>query len=200
MEKTKQAEERIKDREVVLLIGRTGSGKSTDLHCLAGSKFYMTESQNHYEPYDLPNDLLLHVRISASANSETRYIFPFEVDVKTLINKNGSIFLCDTPFNDTAVAYIYTKFPSVESITNALNEALNKDDLNETISEIIESMLEENPILIDPLNPESAKTALKRIVKLTRIEYPNEIFKNITNSKAYDCLIKQVNLHERTID
>ncbi|CAF0717694.1 unnamed protein product [Brachionus calyciflorus] len=99
-----------------------------------------------------------------------------------------------------SVAYIYTKFPSVESITHALNEALNKDDLNETISEIIESMLEETPILIDPLNPETAKKALKKIVKLTRIEYPNEIFKNITNSKAYDCLIEQVNLHERTID
>ncbi|CAF1094485.1 unnamed protein product, partial [Brachionus calyciflorus] len=103
MEKTKQAEAKIRDKEVVLLLGRTGSGKSTTLHCLAGSKFKKIESKDHYEPYDFLNDLLEEVKSSTSANSETRYILPIEVDLKTLINKKGSIFLCDTPgFNDTA--------------------------------------------------------------------------------------------------
>ncbi|CAF0944002.1 unnamed protein product [Brachionus calyciflorus] len=261
MEKTKQSEAKIKDKEVVLLIGRTGSGKSTTLHCLSGSKFRKIESKDHYEPYDFPIDLLEQVKTSTSANSETRYILPIEIDLRNSINREGSIFLCDTPgFNDTAgsevdianmyglfeaikkcksvrlvvfisskslgdryegiiemaellhqmipdieyhltsIAYVFTKFQSVENVKHALEEALKKKDIQDnTILEIIENM-NNSPILIDPLNSESAKNALKTIVKLKGIMYPDEIFKSITNSKAYDCLFEQINLHERAID
>ena len=79
---TKKGAYVIKDQSVILLIGKTGCGKSTTTHFLAGTKLKKVENNE----YVVDNDELIRmghslkkVRISASANSETRSLFTIQL-------------------------------------------------------------------------------------------------------------------------
>ena len=91
-----------------LYIGPTGSGKSTTIHFLSGSKMEKREKfgiKHHIEPVENkenPN-LLTKIKTSPLAESETQFITSTEVSFKSIgLKKIGSICLCDTPgFEDT---------------------------------------------------------------------------------------------------
>ena len=116
-EKAKSAAKRIKDKDVILLLGETGTGKSTTIHFLAGSKMASTcvdigkgVSLRHIapvKPYHI--QALYNVSVSSRAESETRYINVVPVNLSEFKNSTSKriLYLCDTPgFGDTAGAEV----------------------------------------------------------------------------------------------
>ncbi|CAF3745049.1 unnamed protein product, partial [Rotaria sp. Silwood1] len=105
--------ESIRGKEIILLIGETGTGKSTTIQFLTGSKMKKTRIEiasgrflEHITLDGTPKNPQLN-RISSSAlnKSETRYITPVTVPLKDIPGayENDAITLCDAPgFSDTA--------------------------------------------------------------------------------------------------
>ncbi|CAF1013256.1 unnamed protein product [Didymodactylos carnosus] len=106
IKKTDESAELITGQDIILLLGGTGSGKSTTIHYMAGSKMAATRVRelNHIAPVEVTNLALKNVVTSPHAMSETRYITSVPVNFKDIgIQENGGIVLCDTPgFLDTA--------------------------------------------------------------------------------------------------
>ncbi|CAF4248425.1 unnamed protein product [Rotaria sp. Silwood2] len=105
IEKVDDAAELIKNKDIIFLLGGTGSGKSTTIHFLAGSKMIATTigGLNHIAATDIKNPDLRNVTTSPFAKSETRCIRPVTINFDDVgAYHNGSIILCDTPgFEDT---------------------------------------------------------------------------------------------------
>ncbi len=107
MDKTESAAAYIKDKEIVLLLGITGVGKSTTIHFLAGSKLETTKVKGLRHIAYVVNELhpeLKNFVTSPYPRSETRSINPIAINLSDLDPQmNGSIILCDSPgFGDTA--------------------------------------------------------------------------------------------------
>lgn len=96
----------IAGKDIILLFGDTGSGKSTTIHFLAGSKMekVILEGVNHIAPVIIKNPALEAVTTTNSSKSETRYITAVTVDLADLSEfETDTITLCDTPgFGDTS--------------------------------------------------------------------------------------------------
>ena len=96
----------IEQKEIILLLGGTGSGKSTTIHFLGGSKMIQTNVRgiNHIAPTEIKNPDLLKITTSPLSRSETRYMAPVRVnpeDIQAYVDE--SVILCDTPgFEDTS--------------------------------------------------------------------------------------------------
>ena len=103
----------IYQKDIVLLVGATGAGKSTTIQFLAGSK--MEETKVEVEPGrfldhitavgPISNLGLNGVTSSPRNKSETRYIAAVTIPLKEIYgpSKTGDILLCDAPgFADTA--------------------------------------------------------------------------------------------------
>ncbi|CAF1002767.1 unnamed protein product [Adineta steineri] len=111
--KAKKGAELIRDKDIILLVGETGSGKSTTVQFLAGSE--MKEVQVETEPGKfldhitpigpIRNPGLNNVTSSPFHRSETRYITPVTIQLKDILgsHETGVITLCDAPgFSDTS--------------------------------------------------------------------------------------------------
>ena len=96
-----KAADLITGENIILLLGGTGSGKSTTIHYLAGSKMErlkVSGKKYHIAPTEIRNDRLKKVITSSSAKSETRYITTIPVNYSDVgANTAGSVILCDTP-------------------------------------------------------------------------------------------------------
>ncbi|UJR17602.1 hypothetical protein I4U23_004498 [Adineta vaga] len=105
IDKVDDAAELIKNKDIIFFLGGTGSGKSTTIHFLTGSKMIATKvgGLNHIAPTNLRNSDLQYVTTSPFARSETRCITPVTVNYKDVgMIRAGNIMLCDTPgFEDT---------------------------------------------------------------------------------------------------
>ncbi|ETO01626.1 hypothetical protein RFI_35814, partial [Reticulomyxa filosa] len=107
MKKSEEAASEIKDKNVILFLGGTGTGKSTLIHFLAGSKMekQAVDDKPHIAPTKIINKALHNVTCRASAKSETKYITAVPIDLKelgVLSIKLENVVLCDTPgFEDT---------------------------------------------------------------------------------------------------
>lgn len=108
VEDARETGRKIKNQDIVLLLGPTGVGKSTTLHYLAGSKMEKVKLKGltHIKPKSgtVGHAVLRAVTTSPEARSETQrltavpvsYVDPIEEKLQTLI-------VCDTPgFEDTA--------------------------------------------------------------------------------------------------
>ncbi|XP_065663330.1 uncharacterized protein LOC136085791 [Hydra vulgaris] len=110
IEKANKTIQSIENQDVILLLGKTGSGKTATIHFFCGSK--MVEQQVEIKPGEFLNhitakpfsDVLSNFVISCRAKSETRYINPIQINLKDLgALKDKFIILCDSPgFGDTA--------------------------------------------------------------------------------------------------
>ncbi|CAF1112595.1 unnamed protein product, partial [Didymodactylos carnosus] len=111
--KAKEAAELIAEKEIILLVGETGSGKSTIIQFLAGATMEETRVEiaagrylEHITAVGQVKNPELNSIISSPLNkSETRYIAPVTVQLKDVLgaHENGVITLCDAPgFDDTA--------------------------------------------------------------------------------------------------
>ena len=111
--KATEAAELIENKDVVLFIGTTGSGKSTTIQFLAGAT--MKEVRVEVRPGKflehvtavgkISNSDLRQVISSPLQKSETRYIAPVSVQLKDILgaHETGVLTLCDAPgFGDTA--------------------------------------------------------------------------------------------------
>lgn len=105
--KVDDAAKLIKNQSIILFLGGTGSGKSTTIHFLAGSKMIGTKMKglNHIgvDYTSIKNSDLKSITSTPFAQSETKYITPVRVNFKDVdALSRGSIILCDTPgFEDT---------------------------------------------------------------------------------------------------
>ncbi|CAF1144227.1 unnamed protein product [Adineta ricciae] len=113
VDKAKDAAKLIAGKDIILLVGETGTGKSTTIQFLSGSK--MKKTKVEVEPgrflehitIDGPikNHDLINVTNSALSRSETRYIAPVTIPLRDIYgsHESGEIILCDAPgFGDTA--------------------------------------------------------------------------------------------------
>ena len=106
VKETEKCAEMIKDEDILLFMGETGSGKSTHIHFLAGSKMIETktiEGLYHIMPTNIKNQALNKVSTSPSAKSETRFISAVPIKISDMKGEyDEKIVLCDTPgFGDT---------------------------------------------------------------------------------------------------
>ncbi|ETO12050.1 hypothetical protein RFI_25326, partial [Reticulomyxa filosa] len=109
LELTKKADEAakaIKDKDVILFLGGTGTGKSTLIHFLAGSELERKTVDNrlHIVPTKIKNKALSNIVTSADAVSATQYITPVPIDLEKMgvTTEMKTVVLCDTPgFEDT---------------------------------------------------------------------------------------------------
>eukprot|EP01012_Entosiphon_sulcatum_P036897 TRINITY_DN4714_c0_g1_i2.p1 TRINITY_DN4714_c0_g1~~TRINITY_DN4714_c0_g1_i2.p1 ORF type:complete len:1252 (-),score=229.89 TRINITY_DN4714_c0_g1_i2:5512-9246(-) len=88
----------LKDKEVILLLGPTGSGKSTTILYLAGCKMHEIQvevhpggKKAHIDAISVPQELR-HVRSSAANSSETRLVTPVEIPYGA-----QKVIVCDSP-------------------------------------------------------------------------------------------------------
>jgi energy-coupling factor transporter ATP-binding protein EcfA2 len=90
----------IKGRNIHLLIGPTGSGKSTTLQFLGGSRManVTLKGQPHIEATEVTNPYLKRVKSNPTIESETRHIIPvvIELDRSQGFMEPTAIF-CDSP-------------------------------------------------------------------------------------------------------
>jgi len=104
IEKTNEASTSIENQDILLLLGKTGAGKSTTIHYLTGSEFEKRTENGitHYTPVKC-SPSLQKVATAFHAKSETRYVTAIPVNFKEVgVNKKGGIVICDTPgFDDT---------------------------------------------------------------------------------------------------
>jgi predicted GTPase len=99
-----------------LLLGTTGSGKSTTIHYLAGSKMRSIKVYgiSHIEPVGVLNSDLKEVISSWKAKSETRFVT--SIDIK---HNGDTITLADTPGSeDTQSAEI--EFANILGVKKAI--------------------------------------------------------------------------------
>jgi hypothetical protein len=103
--KARAASDSVKGQDILLLLGRTGAGKSTTIHFLAGSKMERkkVDGLDHIAPITVKNMLLNDITTSPHARSETRYIRAIPINFKDVgLDKEGGMICCDTPgFEDT---------------------------------------------------------------------------------------------------
>ena len=110
------AAKRLEGKDVIMLVGNTGSGKSSTILFLSGVKMHRVRVQidesgasvNHFEPVSELSEELKSFVTSPHAQSETRSINSVSVDLSQVLDgANGSVVLCDTPgFGDTAGAEV----------------------------------------------------------------------------------------------
>jgi len=96
------ASSQIKGKDVILLLGYTGSGKSTLIHYLGGSELrpVLHGHIEHLEPVVKEGSPLAAVSTNHLPRSETDAIHAVEVNIKGV---RGAVTLCDTPgFDDTS--------------------------------------------------------------------------------------------------
>ncbi|CAF1671128.1 unnamed protein product [Adineta ricciae] len=117
VKKAKDAAKFIAGKEIILLIGETGTGKSTTIQFLSGAKMKKTKVEvepgrfSEHITIDGPikNHDLINVTNSALSKSETRYIAPVSIPLRDICgsHESGEIILCDAPgFGDTAGAEV----------------------------------------------------------------------------------------------
>ncbi|CAF1643132.1 unnamed protein product [Rotaria sp. Silwood1] len=113
IEKMEKTAELIRNKDIVLLIGVTGCGKSTTVQFLAGAKMKETKVAivpgkflDHIEMCEpIKNPGLIHITTSPYCRSETRYVVPVTVSLQDIfgLDDTGEIIFCDTPgFDDTS--------------------------------------------------------------------------------------------------
>jgi energy-coupling factor transporter ATP-binding protein EcfA2 len=93
------AGEAMKDKDVWLLLGSTGAGKTTTIQFLAGTTFEEVEVDGsfHFKAASFPDPKLKDFHTSSGAASVTKTVQCFELQVD-----GKSIVLCDVPgFGDT---------------------------------------------------------------------------------------------------
>jgi energy-coupling factor transporter ATP-binding protein EcfA2 len=111
--KAQEAAVLIRDKDVVLLVGETGAGKSTTIQFLSGAK--MEDAPVEISPGKyldhitavgpVTNPGLKNVKSAPFSKSETRYIAPVSIQLRDILgsHETGEIILCDAPgFEDTA--------------------------------------------------------------------------------------------------
>ena len=109
IEETDKSAAIIEGQDIILLLGKTGAGKSTTAHYLAGSEMKKGKLGIEVEGSQAKVEGLERVKIGLSANSETKFLSPIKLELKKLIRTTrlNTIYLCDSPgFDDTAGAEV----------------------------------------------------------------------------------------------
>jgi hypothetical protein len=106
LEQNARAGEIIEGKNVVLLIGVTGSGKTTTLHYLAGSKFQEDEVDGfeHWSPLEVPFDMNNSFGTKPGSKSVTKCVQCVEVRLPRTGFKEAEecLIICDSPgFDDS---------------------------------------------------------------------------------------------------
>ena len=109
--KTIETGEQVAGKDICLVLGRTGAGKSTTIHFLAGSTMRQDKSTNHISPVNVTNEYLKKIETEYRvAGSVTSHISGVPINLRdagvkvgrSKLSKNN-VTLCDSPgFDDTS--------------------------------------------------------------------------------------------------
>lgn len=153
VQKAEQTGKRIEGKSVIILLGKTGVGKSTMIHFLAGSKIIKGKEGNlEIDMKDIPSGShLSQVIISGDMISETRHITAVEfMELKDAFLDVSKIMLCDTPgFDDTrgpeidlanrvGIVNVLIKCEQVKPLI--LISQLSRGDRGEGLKELVRSI------------------------------------------------------------
>lgn len=100
VETSKKFAKVIKDKEIILLLGVSGAGKSTTIQFLAGSVMHEIEVDGlkHIEAAQYKNSAVETVKTSPFAESETHSINAVEIKLREIgMESEDSVIVCDTP-------------------------------------------------------------------------------------------------------
>ena len=108
-DQTAAAAQRVKGKDICLLLGHTGAGKSTTIHFLAGSKMVQDPKSLHIFPTDVKTEELKKIAtMQKVTESVTRFVSSAPLNLHDVgiykYNEDArhKIELCDTPgFNDS---------------------------------------------------------------------------------------------------
>ena len=115
--KTIEASKQVGGKDICLVLGKTGAGKSTTIHFLAGSTMVQDPKTNHTSPVKVTNVYLKEIKTEFRvAASVTRYISGVPINlrdagvkVKRGPQSKNNVTLCDSPgFDDTSGAEVDT--------------------------------------------------------------------------------------------
>ena len=104
VKESEESAEITEDKNVLMFLGGTGSGKSTTIHFLSGSQLTLIEELDHLEVTANPKyESLKKIKTNPSSVSETRFVTSVSIDPSEMLSSdNNGIVLCDTPgFDDT---------------------------------------------------------------------------------------------------
>ncbi|CAF1267185.1 unnamed protein product [Adineta steineri] len=112
IKRSEQTANLIRDKDIILLIGITGSGKSTTIQFLTGTKMKETRVEIYPSKFlkhittdgPIVNSGLIDVKSSPLSKSETRFLIPVTISLKDIFGsyETNEIIVCDAPgFGDT---------------------------------------------------------------------------------------------------
>lgn len=90
----------IANKDIILLLGVSGAGKSTTIQFLSGVKMHLVEIQGlrHIEAVDMDDPKMQSIKGSPGMKSETRSINAIEIDVENCgTDSQNKLIICDTP-------------------------------------------------------------------------------------------------------
>lgn len=116
--KAREAVLQVEGKDIVLLLGMTGAGKSLTIHYQSGSQLLRLPEMGHIVPIELPAaigaTMLQQVKPSQSATSEIGYLTAVPRDITT-VGGIQRLLLSDTPgFRQTRVARIITIYVGIQ--------------------------------------------------------------------------------------
>lgn len=135
-----QYTKKLQNKNIYILFGLTGTGKSTALHYFAGSTFEIDE-MGHLNPTKIINTDLHDIKTSASLFSETRHVIPVEItnSLDGFTNNNVEGPSSTSEVNEKQQLVELKELKNMQGSENCINKTNSQ---NETSDSLVKNEME----------------------------------------------------------